>query len=507
MGTLVRKIYNDLDDYFDKWSARCAKHRGTWTPYDHIRFLHVTPGVRDRDYIILAQSNDWVKKFNPRSNNSSLQTFNDYFYRKEYGDYLEKKKLNPNARKPILQKNIDWVQYSINRSMLDTVNARDKINGFYQGMNDAYVCMSTTWAERSRKLATVTSTNCVWLDIDLKDQCGLFDRPEEIAYFLLESIEQTNELLMPSAIVESGGGIHVYWKTTAIPIAAYRRFAALMRELHKKVNNLGLNPDASCKDPSRVLRLCKTRNSKYRDSTCELLWKSDIGDVPWRFDDFCDYVFPLSREEYRLKKAEQEHKAKTIVSSCIKNQKAAFERSINSVILEDLEKLSKLKRFREDHRARFLFNYAVALSFNVKLSEIHQLLEGKCVELGVNYIDYKPQLSTIFQRITEKDKTRYKLSVRRIVEALSITNEEMLDLNLRALRNDEVRKIQKRQDKAKLRQQKSQPRSAQQIAREKYELAKMVLTLSQQGQTKVEIANTLGISRSSVYRLLKATLH
>ena len=496
-------IFDNFHDIIDKWSLRAAPHRGKWQPADHIKFIHHKRGVRDRDFIIIAQSNEYILRNDKNGSVAkSLQQYNEIRHRDELVRYEAEVQSNPQARKPKLQTNINWVQHAINCGSLDCADADEKINAQFENAFDTYVCMSSTWTSESRSQRTITSINCVWLDLDLKDQLGVFDSPEELAYYLLECFERTDEMFMPSAIIASGGGIHVYWKTTPIPIQAVSRFRVLMKELHKKIANFGLKADPACVDAPRVLRLCKTRNSKYRDSVCELLWKSQTAHLPILFDDFCDSVLPMTREEFKVNSEVRRNQEERANSRDLPNNYDENKPNIYKVIVADLEKLSRLKRFKRDGRKRFLWNYAVALSYNFKIGSATQLLIKKCNQLGLQYSKYQRQLQSAFKHLKDKSYQKYRLSVTKIIDQLEVTDAEMLSLNLRALISPEVRKIIRRKDKAIERKQKTKPRSKEQIAQDRRDLREKICQLIRQKVSKSEIARRLGVSRSTVYRLL-----
>ena len=505
MKDLIKALLDDETNHIEKWHNRSEQFRGKWMPYDHIKFIHDTSGVRQNDFIILAQSNEHILK-NDRYGEAAahLQRINEARYQNELKRFEQKLSDGLSPRRPKLQKNIRWMQRPIAVSELDGYYARDEINAMFVEDYDTFVSMSTSWAKDSRKRETLSSVNCIWLDLDLNDQDLFIDRPEDIAYYFLEFIEQTDFLPLPSAIVESGGGIHIYWKTSAIPIAAYPRFFSFMRHLHEKVRSMGLEPDPACVDPSRVLRLCKTYNSKYPDSTCELLWRSEWVDAAISFDDFCDAVFPMSRDAYHTKREVDTHLKQAGQAIKKSNTPSGFQDNIYVKILEDLEKISFLKRFSQKGlRDRFLWNYTVALSYVVHVSEIHSRLVAKCNEMRIELSQFWDGLQSVFKRISDKSCQKYRLSVKRIIFDLGISEHEMLDLNLRVLRSKEVRKIHKRLDRASSRNQKSVPKSKLGQARERHEITKMALAMLENGHTKSFIAKQLKISRSTLYRWLR----
>jgi DNA-binding transcriptional ArsR family regulator len=210
----------------------------------------------------------------------------------------------------------------------------------------------------------------------------------------------------------------------------------------------------------------------------------------------------MKREQFKLNSELRRNQEERANSRDLPNNYDENKPNIYKVIVADLEKLSRLKRFKRDGRKRFLWNYAVALSYNFKIGSATQLLIKKCNQLGLQYSKYQRQLQSAFKYLKDKSYQKYRLSVTKIVDQLEITDAEMLSLNLRALISPEVRKIIRRKDKAIERKQKTKPRSIEQVAQDRRVLQEKIWELISQKVSKSEIARRLGVSRSTIYRLL-----
>ena len=509
---LTNELVNHLTDYYPHWHEQCKPHRGQWSPYDHIHAIH-GGNIKNSDYVIIAKSNAFELANDENGLvKMSLQALNKKRYDIEYERYLDKLSKGEFAREPVHQKNIQWVQAPVNIGEMrdeDGIEAAF-INEQYTNGYDAYVCMSSTWSKTSRRLQTISSVNCVWLDLDLKDQEGLFDTPEDIAIFFLEYLRQEPDYLpLPSAIVQSGGGIHIYWLTDPIPIEAKPRFDALMEHLHKKVTGMGLVPDPHCTDAPRVLRLCKTRNSKYQDSTCELLWRSNLIGAKHTFDNLCDAILPYTREEYKLLKEQQKIKrvcnlTKMPPTLSGSNRPDGFKNNVYEVILSDLQKLAlSVERFRKQgFRHFFLWNYGVALTWVKHIKQVLPELKKICIQMSIDFEEFRQGLNSIFTSIENGRKT--KLSVPRMIKQLAITDDESLDLNLRVLRSKAVKTIHKRLAKAEERKQLTPALSRTEKAKERFELVKEAYALFQSGLSKAKIAREMNLSERTVYRYLSS---
>ena len=503
------RVAEDRESVNWDWLRRCAPFAGSWTPADHVYFLHGSEDVKQDHYITIARSNAYgLQNDADGAFEAELKEDNQRRYQRELREYEAAQIEGRKLRKPRLQSNIHWVQDSIPVSYLHDAHERSEFNLMYEDSFDAYVCVSTSWARNSRTTETLSTINCVWLDLDLKDN-PLCRYSEELAFMFLECLELTGTLPMPNAVVKSGGGVHVYWKTSPIPTAALPRFRALMKYLHFKVREIGFNPDPKCVDPVRVLRLCKTQNSKYERSKCELLWRSDTLNARYSFDDLCDAVLPLTREEYRLEQEQREHKKRKRYAEHHKtrsNRSAGYLDNSYEVILSDLRKLSILKRFASGTaglRDKFLFNFTVACSWCMHVSQIRDELRKICNQMRLNLDDFWSYLQSVFKRIDMGTKYKYRLSPKTVIDELKITLEEMIDLNLRILRSEEAKRIQKRVAKAEERNQLKPPQSLEEIHRAKNEAQREAFSLHWEGVSKSEIAKLLGISERTVYRYLK----
>ena len=508
---VLQRVAHDREGVTWDWSKRCEPFVGTWTPADHVYFLHGSEDVKQDHYVTIVRSNAYALQNDvDGAFEAEQKEDNQRRYERELREYEAAQTEGRKLRKPRRQSNIHWVQESIPVSYLQDAHERSAVNLMYEDSFDAYVCVSTSWARSSRTTETLSTINCVWLDLDLKDN-PICRYSEELAYMFLECLELTGIVPMPNAVVKSGGGVHVYWKTSPIPGEALPRFRALMKHLHSKVKEIGFAPDPKCVDPVRVLRLCKTQNSKYERSKCELLWRSDTLNARYSFDDLCDAVLPLTREEYRLEQEQREHKKQERqikYNKARSNQPDGYKKNSYEVILSDLRKLSILKRFASSTaglRDKFLFNFTVACSWCMHVSQIRDELYKICKQMKLNLEDFWSYLKSVFKQIEKGTKYKYRLRPPTVIDELKITSEEMLDLNLRILRNKEAKKIHKRIAKAEERNQLKPSQSLEEIHRAKNEAQREAFSLHWEGMSKPQIAKLLGISERTVYRYLKGT--
>jgi hypothetical protein len=114
-------------------------------------------------------------------------------------------------------------------------------------------------AIRSKRNAKLLKS--IWIDIDVKDDTKHYCSIEE-AWSAFVTFRKTTLLPPPSAVVKSGGGLHIYWYSDkALAPAEWARYAHGLRKLLIKS---GLKCDAGLTtDSARLLRLPNTLNYKY----------------------------------------------------------------------------------------------------------------------------------------------------------------------------------------------------------------------------------------------------
>lgn len=131
--------------------------------------------------------------------------------------------------------------------------------------NDTYLAMAEFVDQHSRTAANVASASALWMDID----CGPDKAAAEKGYenatearAALESFCARNGFPAPTHVVDSGGGLHVYWAINqpierATWIAAAGQFKAVARAC-----NFLADPTRTA-DIASVLRMPGTLNYKY----------------------------------------------------------------------------------------------------------------------------------------------------------------------------------------------------------------------------------------------------
>ncbi|MBP8197478.1 MAG: hypothetical protein KAX64_02860 [Chromatiaceae bacterium] len=132
------------------------------------------------------------------------------------------------------------------------------------GGYDAYHACGEFASPDNRKASNATGACALWLDLDCgpeKEEQGKGYLSKVDAFLDLMAFCQKTRLPNPTHIVDSGGGLHVYWVfTRPIPTDRWRESATKFKRL---TNLLGLRADdARTADIASVLRLPGALNFK-----------------------------------------------------------------------------------------------------------------------------------------------------------------------------------------------------------------------------------------------------
>lgn len=151
---------------------------------------------------------------------------------------------------------------------------------------------------RTRNLAAL---NAHFVDIDARNAECVWSKVEiALAALTREKIPA------PSMIIWTGRGAHLYWFIERTPAAALPRWRAVQRRLIEVTN-----ADKACSDPTRVLRIAGTTNTKNGARVSGELLSS----IRHNFDWFSDQVLPVEREEYRCNRTRPVEKKRKRPSS------------------------------------------------------------------------------------------------------------------------------------------------------------------------------------------------
>lgn len=346
---------------------------------------------------------------------------------------------------------------------------------------------------RTRNLAAL---NAHFVDIDARNGEHVWSKVEiALAALTREKIPS------PNLLIWTGRGAHLYWFIKRTPPAALPRWRAVQRHLIAVAGG-----DKACSDPTRVLRIAGTINTKNGNRVVGELLSSVRHDFDW----FVDQVLPVEREEYRRIRAQPAAQRRKAASSA-QGKGAPYKRW--QLVHEDLKKIV-LHNWASGHvphesrtRNTILFHLANSLSWFVHSDHLLYKIKAIAREVIPSFDEtlVKSYTSTVISRAIETHKTgfeqRYRFRRGRLYEDLKhLISDELLP-QLRAIIPDalaEKRKLEsdrRRSDEVRRQRGCMRRTEYEDRARSRRILA---LDLYAQGQSTSSIATQLCVSRRSV---------
>lgn len=379
-----------------------------------------------------------------------------------------------------------------------------------KGQKDWFLNINTMYIPY-RAVENIRQFRSLYIDIDLKK--GDFKISSAYEIFILAN---EGKIPKPSMIVDSGRGLHVYWRIENAPKQALGTWQQLQDLLYYELKHLGA--DGKALDAARVLRPAETINSKTGTET-EIMY----------LDNSIKYSMKDLREQYLGYKPYEKDKIIKQEAMILKNQKRkkvvanAFFNSY-SLHMERAEDLISLCNQRDydikGHRNMVIHCYAYWRGLIVrddemlledvkklnksfieplKSTEIKSICKSanKQVEKFIKY-ENELRLGLTKKKIAGKrDKVGYWYKNSTLIELLEITLEEQKHLKT----------IISKEEKYRRNNDKRTPKNENGLTKKQQELQDLkikALELKKQGLNNTQIAKRLGFDRKKVSRLVNS---
>lgn len=381
-------------------------------------------------------------------------------------------------------------------------NVREVVEEF-QGQLDFFITPNTFFIPK-REIKNIRQFRALFIDID-----GCENDKQHVAYTVFEMAE--NKVIpKPTMIVDSGRGLHLYWRIENAPYQAYYTWQELEDYLYGVLKPLGA--DIRATDGARVLRLPGTINSR-NDMECRVIWQ----------DNDTEYSMYDLREEYlkhKYKKAIS--KAKKYNSKIVKNLFFSSY-SLHMARAADLETIVKLRKGKMNtYRNMALHCYAYWKGIYVRNDdELKRVVEDfnnsftnplrdnevaavlRCIPKAIGkFLEYEQGLNSgSTKRVTKgmRDKGGYWYKNETLIEKLEITEKEQKHMST-IISKEEANEREKAKKKADRRNEKGLTKKQQELQ----DLKVKVLELKNQGLNNTQIANKLKVDRKKVSRLINS---
>lgn len=360
-----------------------------------------------------------------------------------------------------------------------------------------------TFFKPQRQVNNIRQFRALFMDLDTGE-----DDKQFVAYKVFDLADE-GLIPKPTMIVDSGRGIHVYWRIKNAPYQALKTWQELQDLFYTKLKPLGA--DIRATDGARILRLPNTINSR-NNVECRVMWQ----------DNEAEYSMYDLREEYLHEKYK-----KSIAKINKTDRKIVANAFFNSYSLhitraEDLETLVKLRNGNMNgSRNMALHCYAYwkgiyirdidkltesveefnnSFSKPLKNSEVRAVL--RCIPKAIDkFLEYEQGIRCgLNKRVTKgmKDKGGYWYKNETLIERLEITEQEQREL--KTIIGTRVKYDRKNEKRNKARRNENGLTNKQQ---EIVDLKVEILKLKEEGLSLRAIAKQLNKSLGSVQNILK----
>ena len=404
---------------------------------------------------------------------NSLEEYRD-FNIKECISHLETLHKDSKGYITISSKNPNYKQWHYkNGDIID--NAKDILN-----IINTYVSQNTFYKPQ-RRIENIKELRAIYIDID----CHKTKYAKDAVKFFLEKDFYGSKIPQPNFLIDSGRGLYYVLLIEPVPSMAMPLWYAIQRYLYNELKEFGA--DANALDPTRVLRVVGTVNSKS-NSYVEVL---DMNSYKYTLKEIQREYLPEISEKREKKKG----RPKKIVS--LFNEYSLYHARILDII-----KICELREYDvKGHREVILFLYRYFTCCFIQ--DPKEALE-KALEL--NYMFKEPLSEREVIRDTKSaekayiDK-KYKYTNTKLIEVLNITLEEQMHLKTIISGKEKYRRCAEKKKAT----QKDKRRNENGLTNKQQEIKDLkikIKDLKDKGHSIREIAKILEISKSKVGRLI-----
>jgi hypothetical protein len=322
----------------------------------------------------------------------------------------------------------------------------------------------------------------------------------------------------PNAVVETGRGMHLYWLIEPLPPDKLPLWQLTQDFLLDALSDITdyfpqekVTVDKRVRDATRLLRLPGTLNTKT--NTVVKLYQYDIErysieEILAEYFSDIDYTKILRTNQVRKEKSSKNNnKSKLNVSKLFNAYTLHYSRLLDIAKLQELRDGycrvdGELVTTGQRELMCFLYRYYSCLFLHDEEEALRQTLEfnKRFVEpLSENeVISATKSAEKAFKEWQETGKRKYNYRNSTLIELLEITEEEQKHLKTIISTNEKYRRKNKKGG-GRREEMKTGMTTRE---RQKLETVKQVKELNQQGLKQTQIAKKLGITQSTVSRIL-----
>lgn len=363
----------------------------------------------------------------------------------------------------------------------------------YKNKKDIYYTPNTFNSPIKREREYLWQLHRFYIDIDHKAGTEPIDLFEVVG--AVEQLAEEKKIPQPTEYINSGRGIHIYWDINNCHIMLLDLWEKIenhlfntIKELERSIKNISV--DTRVKDPTRLLRLPGTINSK-NNSKCYSMLKNESNKYN---------IFDLKKAYIKVNKQYRKNKSK-ITYLPTKNLY-----TLNMSRIEDFKHIVRLrngdiKGYRNTLIMLYSYHYRlvneitveelikVTKEFNKSFKEPYKAKELVAVCRSVN---------RTVKHFQEDNTKGYKFTNKYIINALDLEEQEQRKLLTIISTGEKYRRKNIKRNEARRNDEGLTSRQQQ-----KNELINKVKELKKQGLKQVEIADKLGITKGTVSKYLK----
>lgn len=364
----------------------------------------------------------------------------------------------------------------------------------YKNKKDIYYTPNTFNSPIKREREYLWQLHRFYIDIDHKTGTEPIDPFEVVG--AVEQLVEEKKIPQPTEYINSGRGIHIYWDINNCHIMLLDLWEKIENHLFNTIKDLersikNISVDTRVKDPTRLLRLPGTINSK-NNSKCYSMLKNE-GNIY--------NIFDLKKAYIKVNKQYKKNKSK-VTYLPTKNLY-----TLNMSRIEDFKRIVSLRNgevvgYRNTLIMLYSYHYRlinevtveelikVTKEFNKSFREPYKVKELTSVCRSVN---------RTVKHFQEDNNKGYKFTNKYIINALDL--EEQEQEQLLTIISTRVKYDRKNKKRNESRRNEEGLTSRQQ---QKVNTMKAIQELKEQGFNNTQIADKLNMNVRSVRRILNS---
>ena len=363
----------------------------------------------------------------------------------------------------------------------------------YKNKKDIYYTPNTFNSPIRREREYLWQLHRFYIDIDHKTGTEPIDQFEVVG--AVEQLVEEKKIPQPTEYINSGRGIHIYWDINNCHIMLLDLWEKIenylfntIKELERSIKNISV--DSRVKDPTRLLRLPNTINSKS-NSKCYSMLKNE-GNIY--------NIFDLKKAYIKVNKQYKKNKSK-ITYLPTKNLY-----TLNMSRIEDFKHIVSLrngdiKGYR--NTLIMLYSYHYRLVNEVTVEELIKVTKEFNKSFKEPYkakelISVCRSVNRTVKHFQEDNNKGYKFTNKYIINALDLEEQEQGQLLTIISTRVKYDRKNKKRNEARRNEEGLTPKQA-----ELKELNSKVVELKEQGLSLRKIAEELNITLGKVQRVLK----